>query len=330
MSHSHLAASCSSNFQLIINNALKAYEKQTKEDLLAHPLAAQLQACNSPGDIVTILQQQVQGLDQSRSSGDRWTKWLDPTVSVLYSLSETLGEGVSLVFSPGKVIFAGVGVLLLAAKDVQGDQDTLIDVLERMEGFFRRLEVYTQVPATTEMMDTIVQILVEVLSILGIATKEIKRGRMKKFGKKLIGRTDMDDALKRLDKLTQEEARMVVAQNLKATHAVDERVANMAVAIDTRVASVDNRVACVDDRVARVDDRVAHVDNNVASIDAKVTSVEDKVTSIDDNVVSIKASVDDKVAGIDDKVAIVDDSVKVVDRKVAEVLHGAQIIFSPV
>jgi hypothetical protein len=47
-----------------------------------------------------------------------------------------------------------------------------------MEGFFRRLEVYTQVPATTEMMDTIVQILVEVLSILGIATKEIKRGRM--------------------------------------------------------------------------------------------------------------------------------------------------------
>jgi hypothetical protein len=97
MSHSHLAASCSSNFQLIINNALKAYEKQTKEDLLAHPLAAQLQACNSPGDIVTILQQQVQGLDQSRSSGDRWTKWLDPTVSVLYSLSETLGEGVSLV-----------------------------------------------------------------------------------------------------------------------------------------------------------------------------------------------------------------------------------------
>ena len=34
----------------------------------------------------------------------------------------------------------------------------------------------------------------------------------------------MEDALKRLDKLTQEEARMAVAQNLKATHTVDERV----------------------------------------------------------------------------------------------------------
>jgi len=47
--------------------------------------------------------------------------------------------------------------------------------------FFRRLEIYTEVPTTTEMMDILVQIMVEVLSILGIATKEIKRGRMSKY-----------------------------------------------------------------------------------------------------------------------------------------------------
>ena len=95
MSQSHLAAS-SSNFQLIINNALKAYEKRTKKDLLAHPLAAQLQACDSLSAILAILQQQVQGLDQSRSD-DRWTKWLDPTVNVLFAFSATLGAGVGLV-----------------------------------------------------------------------------------------------------------------------------------------------------------------------------------------------------------------------------------------
>jgi hypothetical protein len=44
--------------------------------------------------------------------------------------------------------------------------------------FFRRLEVYTDVPPTTEMMDMIILIMVEVLSILGVATKEIRRGRM--------------------------------------------------------------------------------------------------------------------------------------------------------
>ena len=81
-------ASSSSNFQLIFNNALKAYEKRTKKDLLAHPLAAKLQNCNSPRNILDVLHQQVQGLDQSQSSDDRWTKWLDPTVNVLYIISK--------------------------------------------------------------------------------------------------------------------------------------------------------------------------------------------------------------------------------------------------
>jgi hypothetical protein len=43
--------------------------------------------------------------------------------------------------------------------------------------FFRRLDVYTHVEPTPEMTDMMVQITVEVLSILGIATKEIKQGR---------------------------------------------------------------------------------------------------------------------------------------------------------
>ena len=67
-----------------------------------------------------------------------------------------------------------------AVKDVRGSQDTLVDVFERMESFFRRLDIYTKVRPTAEMIDTIVQILVEVLSILGIATKDIKEGVMSK------------------------------------------------------------------------------------------------------------------------------------------------------
>ena len=76
-----------------------------------------------------------------------------------------------------------------------------------------------------------------------------------RFGKKLIGRTDMEDALKKLDKLTQEEAWMGIAQNLKATHTVGEsvrRVADVVVAIDNRVANVNNRVRVVDDKVTEV------------------------------------------------------------------------------
>ena len=97
MSHPYPTGPSSPNFQLIFNNALKAYEKQTKNDILFHPLAADLQACQSLSAILAILQQQVQELNQSRTSDERLTKWLEPTVNVLHAFSETIGEGVSLV-----------------------------------------------------------------------------------------------------------------------------------------------------------------------------------------------------------------------------------------
>ena len=87
MSHTRSTASSSSNFQVIINNALKVYNKRTKNDLLQHPLAAQIQTCQSPADILAVLQQQVQGLDRE----DRWTKWLGPTINVLLTFSQTAG-----------------------------------------------------------------------------------------------------------------------------------------------------------------------------------------------------------------------------------------------
>jgi hypothetical protein len=64
-----------------------------------------------------------------------------------------------------------------AAMDVRASHDTLINIFDRIENFFQRLEIYTEVSPTPEMIDIIVKIMVEVLSILGIATKEVKQGR---------------------------------------------------------------------------------------------------------------------------------------------------------
>ncbi|KAI0284495.1 hypothetical protein BC826DRAFT_1055924, partial [Russula brevipes] len=153
------------------------------------------------------------------------TRWLDPTVNVLYAFSETLGEGVGLVFSPAKVFSVGACVLIAAARDVRASHDTLINIFEQIENFFRRLEVYMEVSPTPEMTDMIVKIMAEVLSILALATKEIRHGRIKKYLRKLAGKTDIEDGLKRLDKLTTEEARMATVQVLKATRSVDDKVA---------------------------------------------------------------------------------------------------------
>ena len=90
-------SSSSSRFQVIFQAALKSYQKQTKNDLLTHPLALQLQDCNSTAAILTILRDQVREFDKSHSGDERLTKWLGPTVNVLSAFSATISGGVSLV-----------------------------------------------------------------------------------------------------------------------------------------------------------------------------------------------------------------------------------------
>ncbi|KAI0272234.1 hypothetical protein BGY98DRAFT_936689 [Russula aff. rugulosa BPL654] len=125
MSHTNPTSSSSSNFQLIFDDALKAYEKRTRKDLRTHPLAAQLQNCNSPSSILDVLQQQVQELNQSQRRNERWTRWLDPTVTVLHVFSENLGKSVTSAFPPAKAIFTAFGVLLSAAKNVRASEGAL-------------------------------------------------------------------------------------------------------------------------------------------------------------------------------------------------------------
>ena len=125
----HSASASSSRFQAIFEAALKSYQRQTKNDLLEHPLATQFKSCNSTNAIIAILEGQVQEFDKSRSGNARLTKWLSPTVNVLSAFSATISGGVSLacldpltypkllthilqVFSPANVIFTGFGVLL--------------------------------------------------------------------------------------------------------------------------------------------------------------------------------------------------------------------------
>ena len=62
-------------------------------------------------------------------------------------------------------------------KDIIASRDAIVDIFERIESFFRRLETYTKVPTTEAMRDIIVKIMVEVLGIFAIVTREIKQGR---------------------------------------------------------------------------------------------------------------------------------------------------------
>ena len=73
--------------------------------------------------------------------------------------------------------------------------------------------------------------------------------------KKLLGKTEIEDALKRLDKLTQEEVRMATAQILKLTHGVDDKV----ISINDQVKGVGGNVRDIGDTVRVVHEGAQYV-----------------------------------------------------------------------
>ncbi|KAF8270919.1 hypothetical protein EI94DRAFT_645563 [Lactarius quietus] len=230
MSKTTPTASSSSNIGAIIEESLTKYEEQTKKDLRTHPLMAKLkpEANKSTAEILATFRTQVEQFKKFASGDDKLMKSLNPIVNVLCAFSSVIGAGVGLAFSPANVIFAGAGVLLSVAKDVIASHDALIEIFERIGRVFNRLEEYTDMQEMEAIKDIIIEIMVEVLKIFAIMTKAVEQGRTKRllkvFFKRLIGRTDIKDALSRLDKLTQEEVKMVLAQVWKATDRIEGRL----------------------------------------------------------------------------------------------------------
>ena len=92
------------------------------------------------------------------------------------------------------------------------------------------------------MTDIIVKIMVELLSVLALATKQVQQGRLstwdlgawlqvviaqrcaEKFAKKLLGESEIEAVLQKLDRLTQEEARMMAAQTLEVVYCLVNNV----------------------------------------------------------------------------------------------------------
>jgi hypothetical protein len=110
-----------------------------------------------------------------------------------------------------------------------------------LASFLKRLEIYTTIPPTPTLTEIIVKILVELLSVFALASKQIKQGRFskcaltyafvrgvqraaEKFTKKLLGESEIETVLQRLDRLTQDEARVTVAQTLGVVHSLVESV----------------------------------------------------------------------------------------------------------
>ena len=58
--------------------------------------------------------------------------------------------------------------------------DALLELFECIGSFLKRLEIYTKISLSALMTEIIAKIMVELLSVLGQAKKQIKNGRLSK------------------------------------------------------------------------------------------------------------------------------------------------------
>ncbi|KAI0289219.1 hypothetical protein BC826DRAFT_1187957 [Russula brevipes] len=202
-------------FTAIFNIAKDEYWRLTGKDLRKHPFAAELDTCRKPEDISNLLQAQAQAFSKFTEGDKKLMKWLGPTVNILFTFSATL-EGVALIpFSPAKTIFTGIGVLLGAVRDDAASHESLIQLFERIRNFLQRLERYVRNLFTDELTELLGNIMAQLLSIHALSTKVMLDGRIKNAVRRLAGRTDIEDAVSRLDTLTRDENLVVVAKSLE-------------------------------------------------------------------------------------------------------------------
>lgn len=87
------------NFAAIFNAATSEYQRVTGNRLDDHPFSTQLDSCDSPEAVSNVLRTQAQAFGKFGKGNEKLMAWLDPIVHILFTFSDTLGEGIGLVSS---------------------------------------------------------------------------------------------------------------------------------------------------------------------------------------------------------------------------------------
>jgi hypothetical protein len=64
-----------------------------------------------------------------------------------------------------------------AIKGVNSGHTAIVDLLKSIEDLLKRIGIYTRIPSTPATDEAVFKIIVELLSTLALATKDLKHGR---------------------------------------------------------------------------------------------------------------------------------------------------------
>ena len=185
-------------------------------------------------------------------------------------------------------------------KDAIASYQVLIELFERIQLFLQRLKNYTAVQLTPDLTDFLGKLLAQVLCILALSTKVMKERRIsgyicskhsaiadydtEQFMKRVVGRTDVKDALQRLDTLTQEDNLMTKP----TTFEVSRQVHEAAMEIKEVVRGVGDDVRAAREIASYVNRNVLEIKEVPYDAVDGVNRVRKDVRNVNDNVVGAR------------------------------------------
>ena len=188
-------------------------------------------------------------------------------------------------------------------RDVTASYELLVYLFERVDFFLKRLKSYTAVRRLSpEMMELLAKIMAQVLSALALSTKVMKQKRIsvsilsthpfladydtEQIMKRLVGRRDVEDALQRLDTLTNAEGLMAAARTLEVVDQVDENVTQVKEVIHR----VDDKVEATLELTQRVEQRVVETKEVVHEVGSNITDIKHDVRRLNSTTTETKRS----------------------------------------
>jgi hypothetical protein len=206
-------------FGVLWNEALESYRKTTDRNTIRQ--------VGSLDELIAQLGQKQENFQEYRRRHSEFLDFTKRCLQPVVLISSIAQSAVGATpFAPAATLIGAFVYLIRAAKGVSDAYDWIQSLLQELSAFTERLEVYLSERIDHRLKRQLVTTLSCLLEIVGVAENTVASGRFKKFGAILLNGKDetAKAAFDRLNKLFQNESRIVQALSYKATQNIEDQL----------------------------------------------------------------------------------------------------------
>ncbi|KAL4739869.1 NACHT and TPR domain protein [Aspergillus similis] len=223
-------------FLAIYDKASRRYHEITGEPLEVESLTE----ISSVSNLMKVIDEQNRAFREFRAKRQDVFDALNAALIPVQLLGDFAAGAATAAVPPSCLVFGAVLHLVGAAKGVSASYEAIQDLMQLLQDFTVRLNVYTQEAISEALSDKLSDIIITLVEIFALSSKTIRRGRLLQFARNiLLGNDDaLQAAMVRFDILTRVEASLVGAETLTESKRAGRVVDDIAATVNTTNAAV--------------------------------------------------------------------------------------------